>query len=638
MRQLLLFCISLPLLLLLVTPRLTAQGVEVERSFVLYPGDSVVQLPDRYIVSSRFSLQRAGGIPLDTALYRLDPVPGLIRILPILRDSLRVGGDTIALTARYAFLPLSLPIEFSNNRILTVSDSAGGEREVIGGGDRGGLTATDIFGRDFERSGSISRGVTVGTNRDLTVQSGLRLQFRGMIADSVEVIGSLTDEQTPIQPEGNTQTLREVDNIFFEVRSPVADGTLGKFYAEETGSEFTSFRRKVQGVRGIGKFGEIGSTQVVAAVSPGNFRTQEFQGREGDQGPYRLSGPAGERDIVVLAGTERVFVDGIEQVRGRENDYVIDYGTGEIIFQPRRPITGFNEIVVDFEYTTRRYSRSFLAGSHNGSILDSLIDFHVSFVREGDDPDSPLDIELSDEDRRLLAAAGADPNGAVRSGARIVGRSDTLSGSYRRVDSLINGVVEEVWIYDPTSPEAIYDVSFSPAPDGRGDYRSVAFGRYDFVGKGAGGFLPVIYLPLPALQQVGAVGLRLRPSRSSWIGGELAFGGLDRNRFSELPGTSISGLAAKGSIGGVDSLRIAGADLGYVAATGSIRYLDAGFQPIGRISDPEFDRQWNTETELGSSGVDDLVAEGNVDWRPLRGLQVLLGGGLLDRGSRARGR
>lgn len=634
MRHLLPIGLALPVLLLLSTALAGAQGVEAEVPVVIYPGDSILSLPHLYIIGDRFSLRTTSGTPFDTSLYRLEPASGRLLIDPLLRDSLATAGDTVALVASYSWLPLSLPLEYRSRRIVIREDSAGTGRVVLAGDSTGGggLTATDIFGRDFERSGSISRGVTVGTNRDLTVQSGLRLQFRGMVADSVEVLGSLTDEQTPIQPEGTTQTLREIDNIFFEVRSPVADGTLGKFYADQHGSEFTSFRRKLQGVRGVGKFGPIGSTQIVAAVSPGTFRTQEFRGREGDQGPYRLNGPGGERDIVILAGTERVFVDGIEMVRGRENDYVIDYGTGEITFQPRRPITAFNEIVVDFEYTSRRYSRSFLAGAHNGTLLDSLVDFHLSWVREGDDPDSPLDLELSDEDRALLAAAGGDPNGAARSGARLVGRSDTLSGLYRKVDTVVDGEPFELFVYDPTSPEAVWDVSFSLAPDGRGDYRGVAFGQYEFVGRGLGSYLPVVYLPLPALQQVGAFGLTLRPSRTTYVGGEISFGALDRNRLSDLPGASLSGLAAKGSLGAADSLRIAGVEIGYVALRGTLRYLDADFQPIGRISDPEFDRQWNSDARLGASGTDDILAEADLAWSPERGVDLMVGGGWLARG------
>ena len=600
---------------------LMGQGLEGEEELIIRPGDTLLTLQQTYVLSGSVRLLPARGGEVDTALYQLQSGPGRLRISPQLRDSLLLSGDSLVVTARYSYLPLDLPPEFFLRELKLETDSTGSQRIVASTGDGGGLTASDIFGSDFQRSGSITRGVVVGTNRDLTLQSGLRLEFRGMVAEDVEVLGSLSDEQTPIQPEGNTQTLREVDNIFFEVRSPVADATLGKFFAEQRGSEFTTFRRKLQGVRGVGKFGEGGNTQLIAALSPGSFRTQEFQGREGDQGPYRLTGASGERDIVVLAGTERVFVDGVEMVRGRENDYVVDYGTGEILFQPQRPITGFNEIVVDFEFTTRRYSRSLLAASHNGFLADSLIGFHLSWVREADNPDAPIDLEYTDEDRALLAAAGADANGAVRSGVRLVGRSDTGSGLYRPVDTTLNGEQIVLYRYDPTSDEAIFDVTFSRAPDGRGDYRSVAFGRYDYVGPGLGEYLPVTYLPLPVEQQVAALGVEYRPVRNGLFRGEISLGGLNQNRLSALEGTSLSGIGLKGEMRLLpDSLRVAGTNLGLFSGRASVRYLQGGYQPIGRISDPEFERTWNTTTRIGIAGFDNLLAESLLEWQPERGL------------------
>ena len=610
---------------------LYGQGISSTVEVVIPPGDSVVSLPHEFLIGESFALRDASGMLLrDSVDYRLDFRFGTLT----LGDSLRVLPDTLRLTADYSYFPITIPREIFTRELVTITDSTGREQTLAERTDSGGgLTATGIFGRDFQRSGSITRGITVGSNRDLTVQSGLRLQFSGNITEDVEVVGALTDEQTPIQPEGNTQTLREVDNIFFEVRSPVADGTLGKFFASHDLTEYTGFSRKLQGGKVLGKFGDVGQTQLVAAVSPGKFRTQEFQGREGDQGPYRLTGPNGERDIIVLAGTERIFVDGVLMIRGRENDYVIDYATGEIFFQPRRPITGFNEIVVDFEYSDRRYSRSFLAASHTGLFVDSALRVTASYVREADNQDSPIDLELSEEDRTLLAAAGADPAGAVRSGVVFVGRSDTASGLYRRIDTTINGLPDSIFVYDPSSSEAVYDVLFNRAINGRGDYRNVAFGQYEFVGKGAGEYLPVVYLPLPGLQQVGAVALGLQPARGVVISGEAAFSGTDLNRFSSDPGAQRNGMALKGTalLEG-DSVTVAGANLGWMRGTSTLRFVGEGFQGINRIAEPEFDRRWNAAGRIGELGYDDIIAEGRLEWRPIRSLDLTVGLGHLDRG------
>ncbi len=591
------------------------------------PGDTTITLPHAFVVRGTFSMRDSSGLLLiDSLDYLFDSRTGGLLVGERLRQQLQDSGDTLRFTATYSALPLDIPRTVYSRKLITITDSTGAEQTLTERADGGGLTATNIFGKDFQRSGSITRGITVGTNRDLSLESGLRLQFSGKISDNVEVIGALTDEQTPIQPEGNTQTLREVDNIFIEVRSPVVDGTLGKFFASENRSEFTGFSRKLQGVKATGRLGDAGSTQVVAAVSPGRFRTQEFQGREGDQGPYILTGPNGERDIIVVAGTEHVFVDGVEMVRGRENDYVVDYGTGEIFFQPRRPVISTNEIVVDFEYSDRRYSRSFIAASHTGQFIDSTLRVTASYVREADDPDAPIDLALSDDDRELLAAAGADPNAAVRSGVRLVGRSDTASGSYRLVN-------DSIYVYDPSSNQAIYDIIFSRAIGGQGDYRNVAFGQYEYVGPGAGEYLPVVYLPFPGLGQVGAFGIGVKPAQGIDINSEVAFSGTTLNRFSTLPGVERNGLAVKSkAVAQRDSLRIGGARLGQLQATLNVRFVDAQFQAVNRIGEAEFDRRWNTTGRTGESGFDDFITEGQLDWKPNQLFDVTAGVGNLSRG------
>lgn len=605
----------------------SGQGLPAETLVTIAPGDSTIILPHEFVVRENFALRDSAGTLLSDSLdYYFDPATGILMVGTRLREQLRSSGDTLRLNARYSWLALDIPREVYTRKLVTITDSTGAERTLTEKSEGGGLTATSVFGKDFQRSGSITRGITVGTNRDLSVQSGLRLQFSGKISEDVEVLGALTDEQTPIQPEGNTQTLREVDNIFIEVRSPVVDGTLGKFFATENRSEFTGFSRKLQGVKAVGKLGDAGETQVVAAVSPGKFRTQEFQGREGDQGPYILTGPNGERDIIVVAGTEVVFVDGVEMVRGREHDYVIDYGTGEIFFQPRRPIVSTNEIVVDFEYSDRRYSRSFLAASHSGQFIDSALRVTASYVRESDDPDAPIDLALDEDDRDLLAAAGADPSAAVRSGVIFVGRSDSASGSYRLEN-------DSIYMYDPSSDQAVYDVVFSRAIDGEGDYRNVAFGQYEYVGPGAGEYLPVVYLPFPGLGQVGAFGVGVKPARGVDLNGEIAFSGTTVNRFSTAPGVERNGLALKGNaVAQEDSLQLAGMNLGLVRSTFDFRYVEADFQAVNRIGEAEFDRRWNAGARTGESGYDDFITEGRLDWAPSSLLDVTAGLGRLTRG------
>jgi hypothetical protein len=70
----------------------------------------------------------------------------------------------------------------------------------------------------LQTSGSIMRGVQIGTNRDFSLNSGLNVELSGKLTEDVEIVAALTDEATPIQPEGNTQTLNEIDKVFWTTK------------------------------------------------------------------------------------------------------------------------------------------------------------------------------------------------------------------------------------------------------------------------------------------------------------------------------------------------------------------------------------------------------------------------------------
>lgn len=77
----------------------------------------------------------------------------------------------------------------------------------------------------------------------------------------------------------------------------------------------------------VGKQTEV-SSKGSFAISRGKFTEQTLPTKEGNQGPYRLQGNNGERFIIVLAGTEKVYFNGNLLKRGFDYDYVIDYNRG----------------------------------------------------------------------------------------------------------------------------------------------------------------------------------------------------------------------------------------------------------------------------------------------------------------------
>ena len=79
------------------------------------------------------------------------------------------------------------------------------------------------------------------------------MQLAGKLTNDVDVTAALTDESSPIQPEGTTKTLQEFDKVFITIKSPHIAGTLGDFELSEQGTEFGVINRKLQGAMGNGK-------------------------------------------------------------------------------------------------------------------------------------------------------------------------------------------------------------------------------------------------------------------------------------------------------------------------------------------------------------------------------------------------
>ncbi|MDE3058538.1 MAG: hypothetical protein KGJ59_11335, partial [Bacteroidota bacterium] len=378
----------------------------------------------------------------------------------------------------YNYFPFSFQSVYRHRELFVIKDTSSG-KEFFTTRRSQPLTLSNIFGSNLQKSGSIFRGFTIGSNQDLQLNSGFRLQMSGKLSKDIDIVAALTDENTPIQPEGNTQTLQEIDQVYVGLKSGNYGATLGDFYYNMSGGEFATINRKLQGAKGSGTFtsGKVSnSVSISAASARGKFFTNSFMGIDGVQGPYRLTGKDNNRNIIIIAGTEKVYVDGNLMTRGEVNDYSVDYSTAELTFSFKRLITSVSRIVVDFEYSDRFYARNFFAVQSNTQYSGD-VNLTASYIREGDDPSSPIDISLSDSDKALLAQSGAQP--AMKSGVVFVGidtATEIGKGQYARVDTVINDSAYALYRFETGTPRALYNVAFSFVGSGYGDYHREALG------------------------------------------------------------------------------------------------------------------------------------------------------------------
>ncbi|MBP6824970.1 MAG: hypothetical protein KA165_00285 [Saprospiraceae bacterium] len=466
-------------------------------------------------------------------------------------------------------------------------------------------------------SGAYTRGLSFGNSQNLVFNSNLNLQLNGKLGNDLELRAALSDNSIPLQPDGTTRQLKEFDRIFIQLKKKNTTLTAGDYDLVRPAGYFSNYFKRLQGAmvefRGItgghsgasfqsrvaGSGSDTLLVRAAAAVSRGKFARQNIQGQEGNQGPYRLQGAEGERFIIVLAGTEKVYIDGQLLRRGLEDDYVVDYNLGEVTFTARRLISKDSRIIIEFEYTVQTYLRSTIAA--NTAWASSRSRLYFNFYSEQDSRNNGGAQDLSSAERRRLAETGDDLRNAFASGIDTLADFDPGRVLYRIVDTLVCNVLRPVLVYSVNPDSAHYAARFTEVPQGQGNYvqaLTAANGRVfrwsppdPNTCQPTGNFEPVIRLIAPELRQLYALGGAFKPFKGGEIQTELALSNRDLNRFSPLgDGNNFGGAASLGIrqqlFQGKDWQGRAYANYEYAART---------FLPLNPYRPAEFVRDWNTE-------------------------------------------
>jgi len=318
--------------------------------------------------------------------------------------------------------------------------------------------------------------------------------------------------------------------------------------------------------------------------------------------------------------------------RGESNDYTIDYSNGQIKFTNNRLITNASRIVVDFEYSDKKYSRSFIAGQTKTAVINDRIKLSFSYLRERDDPGKPIDFTLSDTDRTIISEAGDNKFLASKSGVVFVGR-DSLGnslGSYIQRDTVINSQNFTKYIYAPGDTAALYQVSFSFVGIGKGDYNSLSSNAYVFAGIGQGGYLPLVFFPLPVAYQSADVGMDLRITKDLSLVLEGAASDFDANLLSDFDDTENKGGAFTSSlIFSPKNFKLGNLSLGEVQFTVRQRVINKLYNAIDRLNSVEYNRVWDIQD---SSKLTEVTTEAGLSINPQKYFRVTTSAGRIKRG------
>ena len=176
-----------------------AQETGRMRRGVCVPDSMRVRLDTLSVMPGTFSLQGA-----DISKYSFDPVAAVL----YLKDSALLGKPL-----HYQFQVFEM--DFSQPRFHkqpSLIESPLPQFQLLPSSSSSSFSS--LSGDELTTSGFISRGVTVGNNQDLVLNSALNLQLSGKLSEDVEILASVSDKNVPIQPEGNTEYLSNINNIF----------------------------------------------------------------------------------------------------------------------------------------------------------------------------------------------------------------------------------------------------------------------------------------------------------------------------------------------------------------------------------------------------------------------------------------
>jgi len=521
-------------------------------------------------------------------------------------DSLTITDGTILL-CKYRVFPINFLNTYSHKPSDLIKDSLSGSlRKTYKINDK----PEDFFSdTELNNSGSISRGIRFGNNQNAAVNSEFNLQIAGKLNPDLYINANLSDNNIPIQEDGTSQYLREFDKVFIELTGKKSKLIFGDFQIKKPEGYFLNYTKKVQGAGFETRFETNKKKSVYSAVntsvSKGNYNRQKIQGIEGNQGPYKLIGGNGESFIIILSGTEKIYINGKLLNRGYDNDYIIDYNTAELTFTAQQLITKDSRIIAEFEYSEMSYARFILASEFKIKTENSR--FFLNLVSESDAKNQTIRQDLTDEQKIVLSEIGDDIENANVLNAVPVVSQITEDPLYKKSDTLINNVLyKDIYVFSVDSTLTKYRLGFSYVGENKGNYvrlQSSLNGKlYEWIqpsdGIPQGNYEPVKKLISPQKKEVLNFGASYAKHKI-FLYFESAVSNNDLNTFSDIGDKNNFGFAGKTGF----KYNILNKDTSFTKLNigADYSFINHNFNAFESFRNPEFERDRNIENLLSST-------------------------------------
>ncbi len=471
---------------------------------------------------------------------------------------------------------------------------------------------TEVYDNKFNRlhkSGSISRGFTFGNNQDVASQSNLNLQLSGKINDEVSILAAISDNNIPIQPDGNTQKIQEFDKIYVKLYKKNQGITLGDIEMQNPQGYFLKLQKRTRGLQLYSNFNTDKNqksklySQLTAGVAKGKYRTLKIKGIEGNQGPYRLTGNNNGTYVVIISGSEKVYINGKLLKRGQKFDYVIDYNSAELSFTANYLITKDDRITIEYEYAQQLYpNMQFMQSNY---FTSKKVDTWLNFYVEKDNKNDPLSETYTDEIKRQLAAA-SDNSGSVNAANVRKVEYDNNSILYKQIDSSYNGnIYKNIYVYSNNPKLAVYRVGFSYVGQNKGNYileNGKTNGKvYKWIAPKnnipQGSYEPVNQFITPKQKIITNLGANVQTGKSGNVGFEFAISNYDANTYSNNNDVRTGYALKINTEQGLINKDTNNVSLKLFA---NCKLIDEKFEAAEKYNSVEFERDWNLNNQAYS--------------------------------------
>ncbi len=430
-------------------------------------------------------------------------------------------------------------------------------------------------------NGSISRGLTFGSNISANATSNISLNIKGKLSDSISINGNIASNSSPKYPNSpyNYYNFQDFNKVIFTVKTPKFKINVGDIFAQNS-FKYLKFNKAVKGIN----FSSVDSSKsfnIGLGAQKGIYCFKRIIPQDNNQGPYKITGCNNESMIIIISGTVKVWVDGKLKKPGFNNDYIIDYSNAQITFTSNCIINKYSRIYIQFQYW-------------QNSIPKILTWFN--YVKKNKTLSLGLAAFIS---RDNLAAflqtyknLSANLASYDSSSAQILNAQKTLpsKGLYCLRDTVINNHLYHYFKFSPNKTCSQWNVFFKFVGKNKGEYKQLPSSNnypvFVFVGPNKGDFSPVKNISLPTQNQYIASFLTHKTSNNSF---KISWAFNHRKKNLLNPKALTNALALHLSNSTIHSLN---KNL-KLKLSASTQTISKDFLPISNIFPVEFLHNWN---------------------------------------------